>query len=109
MPELFDYDPLTGVRRLFDYDDETGVATIRTEQDVSALLKHAAESRNAGLSDRKYKKFDWALYCYIPTWLEVELMKRGLSIDKPDDHCKILTIIEREYPAFKMTDKKHVG
>jgi hypothetical protein len=107
MPDFFDYDPLKGVTSFFDYDDATGIATIRKVQDNSLLLDYAAEARNAGLSDRKYKKSDWALYCYIPEWLEIELMKRGLSIDRVDDHRKILSIINREFPAMKMTDKTH--
>lgn len=40
MAERFlDHDPLTGITQYIDTDEMTGISTIRTEQDVSAIIE----------------------------------------------------------------------
>jgi hypothetical protein len=105
--ENFSYDPLTGIRTLFDYDDDSGNVVLRREQDVSATLDWAAECRAAGKTRDMLKRDDYfCLHSSIPPVVELELIKKGMSLSRQEDLPRIAREIEQNYPALKCTDLK---
>jgi hypothetical protein len=107
--EFFSYDPLTGVRTLFDYDEEKDVAIFRREEDISGLLKVAAETRAnqptsyVGASDEQ-----WFPQAIIPSTVMAELLKKGIDVSNMEgkDATALAREIEQNYPYLKLTDKK---
>jgi hypothetical protein len=105
--EYFSYDPLTGVRTLFDYDEDTDTAIFRREQDVEGVLAFAAECRRQETTRKNLKRDDYfCLHSTIPAMVEVELLKKGLSLNREEDLPKIAREIETNYPNLKCTDLK---
>ena len=108
--ELFDYDPLTGIRTLWEHDEETGKGIFRREQDVSAVVDYATSIRNQGLADGELKKDDYmCLYATIPAGVEMELKAKGISLYDKNATKRILEEININYPYLKMTSKTHIA
>lgn len=107
--EFFDYDPITGVRTLFDYDEDAGTAIFRREEDISGVLALAAKTRAGqpgsyiGSSDEQ-----WYPQAIIPAMVMAELLKKGIDVSALEgkDATALAKVIETEYPALKLTDKK---
>jgi hypothetical protein len=107
MPILFDYDTETGVQTMFDYDPINDQVHLTYQQDVSTLLDYMKDVRNNPQISAQGIKEEWWHYCKIPEVVEMELMRRGLYLHKPDDMKAILKIINSEFPYLKATDKWH--
>jgi hypothetical protein len=108
--ELFDYDPLTGIRTLWEHDEETGKGIFRREQDVSAVVDYTTGIRNQGLADAELKKDDYmCLYAMIPAGVEMELLAKGISLYDKNATKRLLDEINVNYPYLKVTDKRHSG
>lgn len=107
MPILFDYDAETGVKTMFDYDPIKDEVHMSYEQDVSGFLDRMQDIRNNPEISANGIKEDWWHYCSIPPVVEMELMKKGLYLHRPDDMKEILKIINSDYPYLKATDKWH--
>lgn len=107
--EVFDYDPLTGIRTLYDYDEENDRAIFRREEDISGVLKVAAETRAMqpssyiGQSDEK-----WFPMAIVPATVMAELMKKGIDVASMEgrDASALAKEIEQNYSYLKLTDKK---
>jgi len=105
--EHFSYDPLTGVRTLFDFNEETGESIFRREQDVSGVLEWAAAKRRENSTRDMLKKDDFfCLHSTIPALVEVELLKKGLSLNREEDLPRVAKEIEQNYQYLKCTDLK---
>lgn len=105
MPDFFEYDPLTGVRKLWDYDEMTGNAHFLHEQDVEPLLDRNAEARNLRIEGKDLK-----FYCSIPPIVQIELRNKGIDIYSKDPAMirRMFQEINANYPYLKTTDKIHV-
>ena len=107
--EHFSYDPVTGVTTLFDYDEETDMTIFRREEDVSGILKLAAETRATGptsyLGQGDEKWFPQAI---IPATVMAELLKKGIDVASMEgrDASNLVREIEKNYPYLKLTEKK---
>lgn len=107
--EHFSYDPITGVTTLFDYDAEKDLVIFRRQEDVSGILKVAAETRANGVSsyigqgDEK-----WFPQAIIPSTVMADLLKKGIDVASMEgrDATKVAREIELHYPALKLTGKK---
>lgn len=108
MAEVFDVDPQRGITRYFEYEEDTGLARIRTEQDVSPILKYTAEMRATRAADDKLRDDDYMCqYALIPPVVQLELMKKGINIHDPTQTKKLIAEIESNYPYLKTTQYKH--
>ena len=107
MPILFDHDPETGITEYFDYDPITDQVLMTYSQDTSAMLDTIATARNNPDNWNKGVKESWAMYASIPPVVQMELMKKGLSLDRKDDMKAILKEINTNYPFLRLTDKWH--
>lgn len=107
--EKFSYDPLTGVTTLFDYDDDKDLVILRREEDISGLLKAAAETRANGVTS--YIGTDdeqWFPEAFITPIMMAELLKKGIDVGRLEgkDATALAREIEKNYPHMKLTDKK---
>lgn len=107
--ELFDYDPLTGIRSFWHYDEETGKGVFRREQDVQWAVDLAAELRNSGATDGRLEDDYMRLYAVIPPGVELELKSKGIDIYDPNNTRILLETINRDYPFLKTTNRNHVA
>lgn len=107
--EHFSYDPVTGVTTLFDYDEEKDLVIFRREEDISGLLKVAAETR-AGQPTSYVNTSDeqWWPQAIIPATVIAELLKKGIDVCRLEgkDASMLAREIEKNYPELKLTDKK---
>ncbi len=107
--EHFSYDPLTGVRTLFDYDEENDRAVFRREEDISGVLKVAAETRANGVQSYIGTGDEqWFPQAVIPSTVMAELLKKGIDVSRLEgkDATALAREIETNYPWLKLTDKK---
>ena len=107
MPILFDYDADSGVKTLFDYDPIRDQVFLTYEQDVTKFLDQMKAVRDNPEVSAKGIKEDWWHYCSIPEVVEMELMKKGLSLHNKDHMKSILKEINTNYPYLKATEKWH--
>jgi hypothetical protein len=106
MPELYDYNPFTGVTKFFD-EDSFGDVHIRSEMDVEPALNRAKQIRNERSVDHQIKADDYmCLVAMIPPIVEMQLLKKGLRLSRTADLPKIEREIELNYPYCKVSDKK---
>lgn len=107
MPILFDRDAETGMTTYFDYDPINDQAILTYEQDVTGFLDRMKEIRDDPSISAKGMKEEWWHYCSIPQVVEIELMKKGLSLNNKDHFKAILKEINTNYPYLKATEKWH--
>ena len=107
MAILFDLDPETGIKTLFDYDPIRDQVFLTYEQDVTGFLDQMQAVRNNPELSAKGIKEDWWHYASIPEVIEMELMKKGLSLSNKDHMKSILKEINANYPHLRATDKWH--
>lgn len=107
MSILFDYDVETGIRTTFDYDPIRDQAFLTYEQDVTGFLDRMNELRNNPEISAKGMKENWWHYASIPEVVEMQLIKKGLSIYDKNHTAAILKEINQNYPHLKATEKHH--
>jgi hypothetical protein len=107
--ETFSYDPLSGVTTLFDYDEEKDLAVFRRVEDISGVLKVAAETRRNGVTSYINQGDEqWFPQAIIPATVMAELLKQGIDVTQLEgkDASALSRVIEKDYPALKLTDKR---
>lgn len=107
--EHFSYDPLTGVTTLFDYDEGTDQAIFHRYEDVSGVLKAAAQTRaNQPSSYIGTGDEQWFPEAMIPAMVIAELLKKGIDVTRLEgkDASRLAREIETNYPDLKLTNKK---
>lgn len=108
MSQLFNYDPLTGIKEYFSYDEATGVASVRHEQDVSESIDYSKTLANTGATDKGIKEGMWH-YASIPPIVQINLRSMGIDIysREPAMQNRMLAALDEHYPWLKTTTKKH--
>lgn len=109
MAEFLDFDPQTGIAHYFDYDELTGDARITTTQDVEPLIEY---TRALAKDDDNFKtgvKKGWWLYAKIPAIVELKMRAKGINLRDSTATKRIIQEINENYPAFKCTQKNHMG
>ena len=107
MPILFDFDTETGMKTTFDFDPVRDQVFLTYEQDVSGFLDRMQTVRNDESYSAKGIKEDWWYYASIPEVVELDLIKKGLSLHNPEHMKAIIKEINTNYPYLKATTKKH--
>lgn len=107
MPVLFDYDPVTGISQHFDYDPVSEQIHLTSSQDLTFFLEELKQKRNNPEAWKKGIKESWAHYASVPPVIEMELLKKGLSLSNPDQYKEIFREINTNYPFLKTTTAYH--
>lgn len=110
MPEIIDYDPMTGMTMKFDYVPETDTTILSYHQDYDAL--QAIADRNAEeRTEKKSIKGDYLdHYARIPLNVIYEwLFKYGVDYNNRDHQERWMAMLEwPEYKWCKTTERKLV-
>lgn len=109
MAEFLDYDPDRGISHYFGYNEETGEAEITTVQDVEAVAEYAKTLANDDRNFTRGVKKGWWLYAKIPAIVELKMRAKGIDLKDPAATKRIIQEINEHYPAFKCTQKNHLG
>ena len=109
MKRLLDYNPITREALWFDYQASDDRMVLRHEQDVSPIIDEATAARNDTDYSRGGIRDDWWHYARLPNIVIIDMKQRfGVDLLAPKvDWKAALKIINREYPAFKMTTGTH--
>lgn len=101
----FEYDPVTGVQILADFEDE-GQMHFQKWEDLQGLVDLAAMNRAARKDDAMMQKDEYfCLYASVPPTIELEMLKKGISLEK-SSMKEIAQEIEANYPYLKHTERK---
>jgi hypothetical protein len=106
MGKWVDVLPDKGIVETNEFDEESNVLTVAKSEDVEPLLDRNAEIRNTKAADAGIKKGFW-LYASIPTTVQYELLKKGISIFNKHHRKRLLDEINSNYPYLKTTTKHH--
>ena len=106
MGKWHEYQPDKGIVETNVVDEDSGVLTVAKAEDVEPLLDRNAEIRNTKAADAGIKKGFW-LYASIPTTVQYELLKKGISIFNKHHRKRLLDEINSNYPYLKTTTKHH--
>ena len=104
--EFFDYDPITGLEERYE-ETPDGKIHIHTYQDVEPHLNWAKAVANEGTADDAWNKTGWTMYASLPLIVVGKMMKDGINVFDQNDIGRVVTEVNRTYPAFKTTHKHH--
>ena len=77
--------------------------------DVEPVLDYAKALRMSSEYTRKGIKRSWMHYCHMPTWLMMKLrFEYGVDPWDPNNKKRVFQIINRDFPALKVTEKSHI-
>ena len=77
--------------------------------DVEPVLDYAKALRLSAEYTKKGIKRSWMHYCHMPTWLMVKLrFEYGVDPWDPNNKKRVFQIINRDFPALKVTEKSHI-
>jgi hypothetical protein len=107
MKILASYNPLTGERCVITTED--GKLHVTNEQPTEAILDMAADLRNRPDYSANGIKNDHWHYARVPNYLFTEIeQKYGVTVTGANkDWPAFFSILNRDYPHFKVTDKTH--
>ncbi len=77
---LFDYDELTGIKRIWHWDDVTETATIETKQPLDDLFDYTKHLYNQNNKHTRYGEME--RMASIPMTLYFDLKKKGILHDQ---------------------------
>ena len=106
MSKFYDYDPLTGVLDTTTIEEHTGRVTVHSEQDVTELIDQCKNSANWGLTDQGIRQNFWH-YAELPMTEVLNLKQKGIDIFDKNCSKDVIKAINRDLPAFKVTQKIH--
>ena len=104
MSKFFEYDPVTGIGETQIWDGDT--VTVHQQQDVEALVEECKTKANSGLTDKGIKGNFWH-YAELPMVEVVNLRRKGIDIWDKNCTKDLFKAINRDLPAFKVTQKLH--
>ena len=104
--DFFDFDPITGITEYYE-EHTDGTVSIHSYQDVQKYVDIAAEIRNAGSADDRWRDVGATTYAIIPPLIQAELLKKGINFLDPNDTKRLVEEINANYPALKTTYRHH--
>lgn len=109
MSKFLDYNPSNGTWVETHYSAHEDKITIERKQDVAGILKYAKANRDSGINDKIGKDFYFSKYAIIPPTVQVELMRKGLDINRQEDLPKVFKELNSNYKHLKLTNLTHDG
>lgn len=101
---------MSDVRAKVHYDSDTGQYMMRHSQDVNPYLKQAAARRRMCADGEVDLNAESRTVAVFPDTVVMEIKRKHgidlLNIKGDTELKKLLFIIDSEYPALRMTDRK---
>jgi hypothetical protein len=106
MSELFEFDPLTGIKTETSYDELTGELSIIRSSDVEQVVNWTTAARNEAGLNREGIAEGWWLYAKIPPIELVKMRQKGINVFDAGDAKLMFREINEHYPHLKCTTGK---
>jgi hypothetical protein len=103
MSELFEVDPLTGIRTTFDFSEATQEVTLTRTADVEPLLDYTKAAANEVGMNRTDIKRGWWLYAKLPPIVILQMHQKGINVFDNNDQDRVIAEINTNYPHLKCT------
>lgn len=103
MAELFEIDPITGIRTETSFNDETGEMTLIRSADAEDVLNFARDARNEAGLNREGIAEGWWLYAKIPPIVMLQMRAKGINIFNKEDQKLMFRELNEHYPHLKCT------
>ena len=103
MAELFDIDPVTGIKTLLHWDEAHGKVAIERVADTNPVRDWAmAVSNEVGTNKDDIRK-GWWLYAKLPPIVILQMRAKGINIFDKGDSDRMFREINESYPELKCT------
>jgi len=103
MAELFEIDPLTGIRTELTWNEHDQTMTVNRIADVEPVLDWAkAVSNEVGMNRKDIQK-GWWLYAKLPPIVILQMRAKGINVFDSNDHGRMFAEINAHYPSLKCT------
>jgi hypothetical protein len=96
-----EYDPLTQVTTTIQYNDDLTI-NVNQSQDLSKFTEYAAIRRQ---NEKPVNKERWNHYATIPAIVMHQMYQKGIDVSR--DGKAVFKFINENYPALKLTSKRH--
>ena len=103
MAELFDIDPVTGIRTDLHWDEANGKVTLERTANVNPVRDYAmAVANEVGVNKEDIRKGFW-LYAKLPPIVILQMRAKGINIFDKGDSDRMFREINESYPELKCT------
>ena len=109
MSELFEVDPLTGIRTTFDFSEATQEVTLTRSADVEPLLDYTKATANEVGKDREGIRMGYHLYAKLPPIVILQMRAKGINVFDNNDQGRMFAEINANYPHLKTTTGNERG
>ena len=109
MSELFEIDPLTGIRTDTSWDEATQQMTLTRSADVEGVLDYAKFVSNEVGKNSKDIKRGWWLYAKLPPIIILQMRAKGINVFDANDSGRVVAEINAHYPYLKTTTGVDLG
>lgn len=109
MSELFEIDPVTGIRTDTSWNESAQEMTLIRTADVEPVLNFSkAVSNEVGLNREDIKK-GWWLYAKLPPIVILQLRAKGINVFDQNDQKRMFAELNTNYPHLKCTTGNEGG
>ena len=109
MSELFDVDPVTGIRTTLHWDEAKDSVEIRRTADVEPVLDYTKAAANELGMNREDIRKGWWLYAKLPPIVILQMRAKGINVFDKNDEKRMFEEINTNYPHLKCTTGTHGG
>lgn len=103
MSELFEIDPLTGIRTDLSWSEHEQKMTVIRTADVEPVLDWTKEKANTLGLNRHDIKEGWWLYAKLPPIVILQMRAKGINVFDKNDQKRMFAEINTHYPHLKAT------
>ena len=103
MAELFEIDPLTGIRTDMHWSEHDQTMTLLRSADVEPVLDWAKAVKNEVGMNREDIAKGWWLYAKLPPIVILQMRAKGINVFDQNDQGRMFAEINANYPNLKCT------
>lgn len=109
MSELFEYDPITGIRTDTAWDEATQQMTLTRTADVEPVLDFSKEMAADNSMTQRGIKQGWWRYASLPPIVILQMRAKGINIFDQNDQKRMFAEINSHYSHLKNTTLNEGG
>lgn len=109
MSEMFEFDPITGIRTDLHWSESEQKMTLHRYADVEPVLDYAKEmAADTSVSQRGIKQ-GWFCYAKLPPIVILQMRAKGINVFDQNDQKRMFAEINSVYPHLKTTTRNEGG
>ena len=103
MAELFEVDPISGIRTELSWNEHDQTMTVNRIADVEPVLDWTkAVQAEVGMNRKDIQK-GWWLYAKLPPIVILQMRAKGINVFDSNDHGRMFAEINANYATLKCT------